>query len=175
MIAGLVAGVAMVGFGRAMKGAQIRDAARTLAMAHKYARNTAVLRQTPMALLVDSVAKQIEVVRLSNRRSLDTRDGFLEGRETRAEREILGTGETNAAPPEITTEFVRPLGDEVKVDSFATGDSGSAGGIKGIYWVNYEPNGMSDGFEATLVDTGGRSVRLKGDPISGSVDVEFRR
>jgi type II secretion system protein H len=69
IIAGLMAAIAVPGFTRAMKGAQLRSAARTLSMAHKFARNTAVLRQTPMALLVDTEARAIEVLSLHSRNS----------------------------------------------------------------------------------------------------------
>jgi len=166
----------MVGLGRAMKGAQIRTAARTLTMAHKFARNTAVLRQTPMALLLDSATKQVEVVSMAGTRSLEGREGFLEGREMRAEQELLGTGETNAAASaDIRSEFVRRIGEDVSVQSFTTADADAAGGIKGIYWVNYHPNGMSDGFEAVLADPSGRSVTIVADPISGSAEARFSR
>ena len=77
VIAGMMAAIAVPGFTRAMKGAELRSAARTLAMAHKFARNTAVLRQTPMALLVDTQARMIEVLSLTSRNSMHLRGGFL--------------------------------------------------------------------------------------------------
>ncbi len=178
VIIGMIAGVAMPGFSRAMKGAELRSSARTLAMAHKYARNTAVLKQVPMALLVDTVGMEIEVVSQPGRRALRNRDGFLDARRERAnapEAEVPG-GEPAATPASaatIASELRRPLGRNVKVDSFETVGSRKPDEIEGIYWVNYHPNGMCDGFKIRLVDANGRWALITAEGISGVAEVEW--
>lgn len=180
VISGLVAAVAIPGFARAMQGAQIRTAARAMTMAHKYARNLAVLRQKPMALLVDTVAREIEVVALSER-GQGGQQGFLDGRERRAEAALIGDkpaaedGAAPEAPPDIASEFVRPLGKDITVEEFSSEDAAAASGYKGVYWVNYYPNGMSDGFRVKFKDPGGRSVVVVAEGISGSATVTFSR
>ena len=181
VIAGMLAAVAIPGFNRAMKGAQLRSAARTLSMAHKFARNTAVLRQTPMAMLVDTEARTIEVLSLSSRQSMDFKDGFLDGRAGRMAaatdegEEASAAVDASAPPPEIETEVSRVFGDQVKVDSVETADGRKAEQWKGVYWVNYHPNGMGDGFRIRLVDAGGRSVVVSSEGISGAVEVLWER
>lgn len=182
VIAGLIAAVAVPGFARAMRGAEIRTAARTMTMAHKYARNLAVLRQKPMALLIDSVAREVEVVALEDRNAAG-RQGFLDSRERRAEAALIGDGAAPSdgttpageAAPSIASEFVRPLGKEITVEEFASDNDDAAGGYKGVYWVSYYPNGMSDGFRIAFRDPAGRSVVVKTEGISGSATVTFSR
>ncbi len=179
VITGMIAAVAMPGFSRAMKGAHLRTGARTLAMAHKFARNMAVLRQTPMALLVDSEAGQVEVVSFANRDSTGLQSGFLDGREQRgAAAETDGEAarpEAPAAPPPIESEFIRPLGKDVKVDSFEYPDGGDVESIKGIYMVNYQPNGMSEGFRVRLLDANGKTVIITTEGISGAAEMMWER
>ena len=180
VITGMIAAVAMPGFSRAMKGAELRSAVRTLSMAHKYARNIAVLRQTPMALLVDSVAGEVEVLSLPGRGGSQYRDGFLDGREAPPPMEDAaapgGAEGADAAPgPAIGTELRRVFGREVKVESVEAAGGRAAEELKGIYWVNYFPNGMCDGFRVRLVDANGRRVTVTAEGISGSAEVVWER
>ena len=178
VIAGLMAAIALPGFSRAMRGTQLRSAARTLTMAHKFARNTAVLRQTPMALLVDTEAREIEVLALSSRKSLGFQDGFLDGRAARVDAPPVEGGDAAAVAgpaPDIQSETRRSFGSEVIVESFQAGDGSEAEQIKGIYWVNYQPNGMCDGFRIRLADGGGRKVVVSTEGISGSTEVLWER
>lgn len=181
VIAGLMAAIAVPGFTRAMKGAQLRSAARTLSMAHKFARNTAVLRQTPMALLVDTQAREIEVLSLSTRNSAQFKDGFLDGRAARVDAPMPEEGDPAATPeapqakPDIESEVRRTFGAEVKVDSFATADGREAEELKGVYWVNYHPNGMCDGFRIRLVDANGQKVTITAEGISGAAEVMWEK
>ena len=184
VITGMVAAVAVPGFSRAMKGAHLRSGARSLAMAHKYARNMAVLRQAPMALLVDSAAGEVEVVSFASRDSLQLQDGFLDGRGQRAEAETAPVEEERsagaeatppAALPAIESEFIRPLGREVKVERFERPDGGDVESLRGIYMVHYQPNGMSEGFRVHLVDANGRKVEVVAEGISGTAEVIWER
>lgn len=179
VIAGMMAAIAVPGFTRAMKGAELRSAARTLTMAHKFARNTAVLRQTPMALLVDTEARMIEVLSLSSRNSLQLRGGFLDDRSERAAAPPPEDGEpAPAAPrekPAIESELQRTYGREVSLDLFATADGRKAEELNGVYWVSYYPNGMCDGFRIRLADANGQKVTITAEGISGAAEVMWER
>lgn len=179
VIAGLMAAIAMPGFTRAMKGAQLRSAARTLSMAHKFARNTAVLRQTPMALLVDSEARIIEVLSLNSRHSVAARGGFLDDRAERATTAETADGQPvpggAVEKPQIESEFQRPYGAEVALEGFDTADGRGAEEVKGVYWVNYQPNGMCDGFRIRLADASGQRVTITAEGISGAAEVMWER
>jgi len=179
VIAGMMAAIAVPGFTRAMKGAELRSAARTLTMAHKFARNTAVLRQTPMALLVDTEARMIEVLSLSSRNSLQLRGGFLDDRSERAAAPPPEDGEPAPAAPQekpaIESELQRTYGREVSLDLFATADGRKAEELNGVYWVSYYPNGMCDGFRIRLADANGQKVTITAEGISGAAEVMWER
>lgn len=173
VIAALAATIALPGFVRSMRGAELRTATRTVLMAHKYARSTAVVRQTQMAILIDRENRELEIVAISGG-GMEERDKFLDSRKTREVDTMLGTGEAAAeAAPAIGTEVVRKLGREVKIDSFRSERGGQE--TKGVYWIMYYPNGMSDGFELTLTDSKSRSATIECDPISGKTEASFGR
>jgi len=174
VIAALAATIALPGFVRSMRGAELRTASRTVLMAHKYARSTAVVRQVQMAILLDRESSELEIVTISGGAGSDDRDKFLDSRKSRAMDSVLGTqsGEAEAAPA-IGTELVRKLGREVKIDSFRSENGGQE--AKGVYWIMYFPNGMSDGFEMTLTDGKNRSVTIDCDPISGKTEAKFSK
>jgi len=172
VIMALAAGIALPGFVRSMKGAQLRTASRTVLMAHKYARSTSVLRQVPMALLLDKEASELEIIELKSPPGAEARDKFLDSRQSRASDAVLGTeAPVEEAAPTITTELVRKLGREVKIESFVSELGGQE--FRGVYWILYHPNGMSDGFELVLSDKSSRKVTIISDAISGKVEAEF--
>jgi hypothetical protein len=59
----------------------------------------------------------------------------------------------------------------VKIASFSSERADQV--LQDIYWINYYPNGMSDGFEIELADQEGRRCRIEIDAISGTAKVEF--
>lgn len=173
----IAAGIAIPLFARSFQGSQLRTSARTVVMAAKYARSMAVLQQKQMAILFDRVKGSLEIISMADRRSMSLRNDFLDGRNTRATDELLATdpadgeGAAPAAAP-IVSELVKGLGRDVKITGF---DSERADQVlDGIYWVNYYPNGMSDGFEIELTDRDGRRARIEVDSISGSAKVEMQ-
>jgi prepilin-type N-terminal cleavage/methylation domain-containing protein len=175
-IALIASAIAVPSFVRAMQGQRLRTSARAVVTAHKYARNMAVLRQTPMALLFDRLGQQIELVSLQSRESLAGRNMFMDTR-TQALRdaappkpEFKEDGEEKA-PPSIASEETRKLESDVKIDDFSS--EGDVAERDGVYWVNYYPSGMSDGFTLKLVDERRRVARIKTDAISGIVEVEY--
>jgi type II secretion system protein H len=170
VIAALTATIALPGFSRAMRGSQLRSASRTVLMAHKYARSTSVLRQVPMAILLDPVNRELEIVAMQSAAGDDQRSKFLDARTSR---------ETGAAPgmdgdepaPNITSELVRKLGRDVQIEAFRSERGGQK--IEDVYFINYHPNGMSDGFELVLSDSNNRRVDIVSDAISGKVEAKF--
>lgn len=176
VIAALAAGIALPGFVRSMRGAELRTASRTVLMAHKYARSTAVLRQVQMAILIDGENRELEIIAMSKPPGADDRDKFLDTRQSRDVDSVLGeskAGGEGEAAPVIGTELVRNLGKSVKVDSFRSERGGQE--YRGVYWIMYYPNGMSDGFELTLTDGSSRSVTIECDAISGKTDAKYNR
>ncbi|HMP90003.1 MAG TPA: prepilin-type N-terminal cleavage/methylation domain-containing protein [Kiritimatiellia bacterium] len=171
VIAALAAGIALPGFIRTMRGAQLRTASRTVLMAHKYARSTAVLRQVPMAILLDRETSELEIITMHN--PAGARDKFLDSRQNRATDAVLGTQTEQEAKPDIQTELVRKLGRDVNIDSFRSELGGQE--FQGVYWIMYHPNGMSDGFELTLTDKNNRMVTIVSDAISGKVEAKHGR
>jgi type II secretory pathway pseudopilin PulG len=170
VIALLMAGVALPSFARSLQGQRLRHSARTFVIAHKYARNMAVLQQTRMAVLIDRGAGKVEVVSIPSRDALAGRGNFLEGRgaEPAAEDEPPAEGSGGGS---IEILQGRALGRNVTVADFSTAREGQE--IDGIYWVNYHPSGMSDGFTVTITDERGRKARIEADAFSGGVEVEF--
>lgn len=170
VIAALMATIALPGFVRSMRGSQLRTASRTVLMAHKYARSTSVLRQVPMAILLDPVNNELEIVTIQSTTGEDMRSKFLESRASRATDVALGT-EAEEALPSITSELVRKLGRDVQIDAFRSERGGQK--IEEVYFINYHPNGMSDGFELVLTDRASRRVDIVSDAISGKVEAKF--
>jgi Tfp pilus assembly protein FimT len=171
----LIAGVALPSFMRAMQGQRLRTSVRNVATSHKYARNMAVLRQQPMAVLFDRLNNEIEVVQLENRESLSGRDMFLDTRSEGA-RVVAGADgrekdETEAVTPSITVSESHPLDRGVKISDFSS--DGDVVSREGVYWVNYYPSGMSDGFTIQLEDERGRKAVIRADSISGGIGVEY--
>ena len=172
VIAALAATIALPGFVRTMKGSQLRTASRTVLMAHKYARSTSVLRQVPMAILLDKESRELEIITMASATAADARSRFLDERVSRATDVALG-GDTGAGEekPAIATELVRTLGRDIKIEAFRSERGGQE--FKGVFWINYHPNGMSDGFELVLSDGSSRRVEITGDAISGKVEADF--
>ncbi len=162
-IALIAAGIAVPLFARSFQGSQLRAATRHVVMTAKYTRSMSVLRQQYMAVLFDKAAGSIEVVSIADRRAMAGRNRFM------AER---GATEAEAdAAPAIRSELRKPLPADVKLVSFSTraGDRS----LDDMYWVNFFPNGMSEGFELELEDKAGKRARVRVDGLSGDATVSF--
>lgn len=177
-IALLAAGLAAPSFSRALRAQRLRTAAHTVVTSHKYARNMAVLRQQPMAVLFDRIGQVVEVVAVADRMGLSGRGGFLEERsrqireQPKAEEARKPFDPEEAPPPaKMETIDLRALGEGVRIGDFKS--DGDFFHRDGVYWVNYYPSGMSDGFELRLEDDRKKTARIKADPISGGAEVEF--
>lgn len=165
-IALIAAGIAVPLFSRSFQGSQLRAATRQVVMTAKYSRSMAVLKQRYMAVLFDRVSGSIEVVSLADRASMAGRNQFLSERDQPA-----GTSSENAAAAPITSELRKPLPADIRIDSFQSSGSGQV--LDDVYWINYYPNGMSDGFEVVLADKTGKRARVAIDGMSGDAKVAF--
>ncbi|MCS6772407.1 MAG: prepilin-type N-terminal cleavage/methylation domain-containing protein [Kiritimatiellae bacterium] len=166
-IALIAAGIAVPLFARSFQGSQLRTAARHIVMSAKYARSMSVLRQQYMAILFDKASGQIEVVSFADRRALAARDNFVN---TPVAGEDGKDGKSEVAPA-IRSELRKSLPADISIASFTTRTG--ARSLQDIYWVNYFPNGMAEGFEIELVDKLGKRARLRVDGLSGDAKVEF--
>lgn len=159
----IAAGIAVPLFSKSFQGSQLRAAARAVVMSVKYTRSMSVLKQHYMAILFDRVSGSIEVVSMADRASLSGASRFLSDR-----------SEANAgdeAAPSITSDLRRPLPADVKIAGFEASSRGQV--LNDIYWVNFFPNGMSEGFVIELQDKAGKRARIKVEGISGDTTVEF--
>ena len=182
VIALLMAAIALPSFSRSLEGSRLRTSARAVVTAHKYARNMSVLRQMRMALLFDRHNRTVEVVSIPTRESLSGRSGFLDDRAQRVSEGEPAPDPTakedeaedgGAKPAAITTEEERSLARGVSIADFSS--DADVRDEDGVYWVNYYPSGMSDGFTVRLVDEDNRSLTVVSDRISGGVEVSRER
>ncbi len=174
----LAAAIAVPSFVRSYRGAKLRTSARSIVMSHRYARSMAVLRQTPVAALFDKNRGEIEVVSLASSAAFDDRSKFLDERSQKTGVESVdnanpaGGPPAEAAPaPTVQSELVRPLAEGVKIAEFDSEQGAQE--FKGVYWVNYYPNGMSDEFTVRLEDEYHKTATVSVDPLSGRAKVEY--
>ena len=171
----LIASIALPSFSRAIQAQRLHTSARTVVTAHKYARNMAVLRQTPMAVLFDRLNGEVEVVALASRESGAGRNMFLDARNEDA-KVVSAPGEKEEDEKDklklgIETTDMRMLERDVKISDYSS--DGDTAERDGVYWVNYYPSGMSDGFVLKLQDERHRAAQITADSISGGITVEY--
>lgn len=164
-IALIATGIAVPLFSRSFQGSQLRSATRQVVMTAKYARSMSVLKQRYMAILFDKVSGSIDVVSMADRSATAGRDRFLSDRATPAGE----PGEATAAA--ITVDLSKALPSDVKIAAFRASSSGQV--LEDVYWVNYFPNGMSEGFEIELEDKAGKRALVRIDGLSGDAEVKF--
>ncbi|MBU0676505.1 MAG: prepilin-type N-terminal cleavage/methylation domain-containing protein [Verrucomicrobia bacterium] len=158
--------IAVPSFVRSYRGARLRTSVRTVVMASRYARSTAVLKQKQAAILFDIKAQSLEVVSVEPEAGSADRDMF---------RDLRGQGPGGDSEEEgkmlVTRELKRPLEDGIKITEFDAGDTEQV--LDGIYWISFYPNGVCDDFALRLSDDKGSSVRIEVDHLSGSAKVEY--
>ena len=160
----IAVGIAVPMFAKSFQGSQLRTAARNVVMSVKYTRSMAVLKQHYMAILFDRVAGSLEVVSLADRAALAQRSQFISERGE-------GGAAAESGPPPIRSDLRKPLPKDIKIVSFESAVAGRA--LDDVYWVNFFPNGMGEGFVVELEDKAGKRVRIRVEGISGSAEVEF--
>ncbi|MFH0954390.1 MAG: prepilin-type N-terminal cleavage/methylation domain-containing protein [Verrucomicrobiota bacterium] len=170
----LASALAVPSFIRSYRGAKLRTSARAVVMSHRYARGMAVLKQVPVAILFDVEKQELEIVSVAAA-TPDDRQMFLDQRAERTGVESVdkaaGEEQAKAAPSAVSSELIRPLAEGVKIADFESGKAEQE--IKGIYWVNYQPNGMCDPYTVTLRDEYNKQATVTVDPLSGKAKVEY--
>ncbi len=161
----IASAIAIPSFVRSYEGARLNTSARTIAMASKYARNMAVLRQQHMAILFDTRRNEIEILSLGEGAAHGDRGMFLD---ERAGVDRRSAGDTEQAS--VSSLMVRPMEEGVRIIEVSDMQGQQRHG--GIYWVNYHPSGISDKYTVRLMDGRDRTVRMEVDHISGRFSVE---
>ena len=175
VLVGIASAVAIPRFVNSFKGARLRSAARTLSMASRYARSTAVLHQKDMALIFYPERNEVEMVSLGRFVGAADQERFLDSRGRRAVAGLLDEDDLppreSLATPEIESEMVRELPEGVLIVNVEVG--GEIIDIEGGYVANFHANGMCDAFTMNILDQDERSASISVDPLSGKVTVEY--
>ena len=155
LIVGLTAAFAIPNFVRSYQGAKLRTSARSVVMAHRFARSVAVLQQKNVAIYFYTEKNKIEVVSLAP-----------EG----GPQDISGLPGGEAESFQVTIELERILEDGVRILEFEIDKDGQM--EKEAYWANYYPNGMSDKYAVRLADNLDKTLFIEVDALSGKAVVE---
>ena len=176
----LIAGIAVPMFFSSFAGAKLRTSTRSVVMAHRYARNLAVLRQRPVAVLVSAASNTLEVVLLTGHESEDLTEltaPFTDDTDTNSPAIITAFGSsgevfTNAVEDKPTVELLKALDEGVNIDHFESQRQGSDNPDAPSVVVYY-PSGLCDGFLLRLRDERGHVVEINADSLTGQVDVNY--
>lgn len=183
----LAAGVAIPLFARSLKAQRLRSSVRTVVTAGRYARSNAVLRQVPMALLLDTERQRVDVVAIDEKKPAENpgvEDVFPgeEATATAPESPAEAEGDTNSPLPQIRPEIVRRLEEGVRMVAVETkGEirlvsdraNTTQREYQGVYWSMYQPNGMCEPYGVVLEDARGDRATITIDPITGGATVEM--
>ena len=179
----LIAGIAAPMFAGSYAGAKLRSAARAVVMTHRYARNMAIMRQRPVAVLVNERRATLEVVLLTGRESEELTElaippdengaTFASANATNdADAAAATTNADAVAEDKATSDMLKELPEGISIDSFECQRPGSdAADAPRV--VCYYPSGLSDGFTLRVADARGRSVEITADPLTGEISTEF--
>ena len=166
VIIGIITAMALPSFSRSFKGAKLRTSTRSVIMASKYARGTAILRQKRTAILFDIAKRQLEIVSLN-----DASKGKNIYMDHSAFPELGDAPGDSGGQAAVVSELVRVLPEGIVIDSVEGEDTED---IDGIYWVDYYRNGMCDKFKIRLRDEKrGKVVTVSVDGVSGKVVAEY--
>ena len=174
-IVGIASAIALPRFMGSFKGAELRSAARTVAMSSRYARSTAVLQQKDTALIFYPDRNEVELVSMGTEAGVSDQERFLDSREERVMTGLLQDEdaldpEDNVLPP-VQSEMVRVLPDSVEIVNVEV--NGEVIELEGTYVVNFFSNGMSDPFALNLSDENQRTASILVDSLSGKVTIEY--
>ena len=176
VIIGVAAAVAVPAFAKSFRGAKLRASTRMVLAMHRNAQTKAVLGQRYMALFFDQAKGTVEMY---DQGQIGVKQDQVFGTlgETAAAgmgAEVSGAeaaaGETAAAPPGADSLLVRKLEDGVKIADFDGGRE-----IDDLFYVNYYPNGMCEGYELELADDEQHTARIKVNAITGKAQVDRGR
>jgi prepilin-type N-terminal cleavage/methylation domain-containing protein len=174
-IMGVVAAVTMPSFVRSMRGNRLRNAARTVVMAGRYARSMCLLNQREMAIVFDPEHSSVTVYELP---AVDGAPPSDSTADTRAEALTEGSGRGHedepqavaAVPPGMGAVALARVLDQVRIAEVTLeGDHAVTPG--GARTVRYRSNGTCTPFTVRVVDDEGDAVTVRVDMLS-SVETE---
>lgn len=176
IIVAIASAVAIPSFVKSFRGAKLKVGARTITMASRLARSTAVLQNQHMALLFFPEASEVEMVHVEAPSGRGEQSKFLNERDDRRVQGMLGDDEQAEAPdpavaPTISQTLARRLPEGIRISDIEI--QNEDGKFDGAAWVNFYPNGMSDKYTVTLIDEDNKEVEVSVDPISGKVSIEY--
>lgn len=176
VIIAVASAVALPSFMRSFRGAKMKVGVRTVTMASRLARSTAVLQNQHMALLFFPESSEIEMVHIETPSGRGEQSKFVNERDDRRVSGMLGHDEDESAldaevPPTISQTLVRELPEGVRITDIEIQDE--QGDFGGNVWVNFYPNGMSDKYVVRLKDEDNKEVEVSVDPISGKVSIDY--
>ncbi len=164
VIAGLMAALAVPSFVRGYQSARIRTSARSVVMAHRYARGQAVLRQQPVVLIFQQGAGRLEVQSQERLPPPGGAEDFAAGMT-----ESIAADLASGAPRTVAT-LSRSLEKDVVIERVEMeGRSPNAGDV---WRISYQPSGMGEAARLILADDKGRRLAVVLDALSGSARVE---
>jgi hypothetical protein len=145
----------------------LRASTRTVLMMHRNAQSKAVLGQRYMAILFDERKGTLEMVEQPEAgQKQDALFGKVGGNGGAG-----ADGGDGAAPagdaPAPNSLLERKLEEGVKIVSFHGGKA-----FDDLYYVNYYPNGMCEGYEIEIGDDENRTARIKVDAVTGRAKVK---
>lgn len=178
VLIGIASAVALPTFAKSFRGAKLRTSMRMVLAMHRNAQSKAVLGQAYTALLFDVKKGTVELVEqgggvnktdafFGNLETGAASDGGMGSVTTGAEAASAGNGggdgEEGVAPVSFA---LRRLEDTVRFESFKGGKE-----IDDLFYVNYYPNGMCEGYRVTLGDEEGRRRTMTVNAITGKAKV----
>lgn len=178
----LITGIVVPMFVTSFAGAKLRTSVRAVAMTHRYARNLAILRQRPVAMVVNTQSNTLEVVLLTGRESEDLTELTMPADENAviqenpenipAEVDLTMTNSDTALPDVTTVELLKALDPGIAIESFESQRPKSEDQNSPNVIVYY-PSGLCDGFTVRLRDERERNAEIAADPLTGQVDVKY--
>ena len=179
----LIAGIAAPMFAGSYAGAKLRSGARVVVMTHRYARNMAIMRQRPVAVLVNERRGTFEVVLLTGKESENLTELTIPADDADATYASMtatndldtAAAATNAdavAEDKATSDMIKGLPDGITIDNFDCDRPGSDEPDAPRVIVYYQ-SGLSDGFTLRIADERGRNVEITADPLTGEISTEF--
>jgi len=181
----LISGLAVPMFVKSFAGAKLRTSVRSVAMAHRYARNMAVLRQRPVAVVVNKEKNSLEVVFLTGRESEglselaaaiedDNEDDIPDSMSATPidPGEALTNADGQVVEDKAVTDMLRVLEHGVVIDAFET-QRPASDDPNVPPAVLYYPSGLCDGFTMRLADDHGHMAELTADQLTGQLDVQY--
>ena len=159
--------IAVPSFIHSIRGNRLRTAARTVAMAGRYARSMALLRQADMVLEINLDKAGVSVRPLVTA----SRPASQPGPEAGAE-PVEGTAPDEATPRAESTDTIARELDQVRIAEVTMRETGGVTFREGSCPVLYRSNGLCSPYRVTIKDENGAGVVLDVDALASATTSE---